>query len=253
MSEAAASRPGRTPVRVWTHWLAGLLMGVLLLLALLLASWILRACVPVDPDTSVSLHQPPAPPAPPAPPDPTPVLKVALADAQAAEASLRAELAALSGDIKQRLSRCPPAETKAPPKPAAPAAPLPADRWARKDLGMLEGCWRLGRDTEGSIGVAGGSERCGVKAGRICFQGNGIGQRETTAVCPRAGTIRCAASITARFGSDDSLGTTQPAVRCTPTGTVWNGPPNSLTCRRVNESLAICRDRLGFQHEFRRE
>ena len=252
MSEAASSRPGRVPVRAWTHWLAGLLMGILLLAVILLASWFLRACVPVDPALTVSLHQEAAPPAPPPPADPTPALKVALEDAQAAQARLSAALAALSGEVKDRLSRCPPAQTKAPPPPAPPA-PLPADRWARKDLGMLEGCWRLGRDTEGSIGVGGGSERCGVKAGRICFQANGAGQRETTAVCPRAGTIRCTAPITARFGNDDTLGTTQPPVRCSPTGTTWNGPPNSLTCRRVNDRLAICQDRLHFQHEFRRE
>jgi hypothetical protein len=65
--------------------------------------------------------------------------------------------------------------------------------------------------------------------------------------------IRCNAPISARFGNDSTLGTTQPPVTCNPTGTSWNGPPNSLSCRRVSDTLAICRDRLNFEHEFRRE
>ncbi len=118
---------------------------------------------------------------------------------------------------------------------------------------MLQGCWRLGRDTQGSMGSGRNSEACAIRAGRICFQANGTGERQTTAVCPRTGTLNCSAPITARFGNDTTLGTTQPAVNCNQPGTSWNGPPNSLTCRRVSDTLALCRDRLGFEHEFRRE
>ena len=81
---------------------------------------------------------------------------------------------------------------------------------------MLQGCWRLGQDTQGSIGVGGRSEMCAVKAGRICFGANGGGERRSTAVCPATGTITCTAPITARFGNDNTLGTTQPAVNCQP-------------------------------------
>lgn len=179
----------------WPRWLAALLMGLLLILALLIVSWFLRACAPVEPK--------------------------------------------------------PPPVAKAPPPPPPP--PLPADRWARKDLGMLQGCWRLGQDTQGSIGMAGRSEMCAVKAGRICFGANGSGERRSTAVCPATGTITCAAPITARFGNDNTLGTTQPAVQCRPGQANWTGPPNSLTCRRVSDTLAVCRDRLNFEYEFRRE
>jgi hypothetical protein len=65
--------------------------------------------------------------------------------------------------------------------------------------------------------------------------------------------ITCAAPITARFGNDNTLGTTQPAVQCNPGQANWTGPPNSLTCRRVSDTLAVCRDRLNFDYEFRRE
>ena len=92
-----------------------------------------------------------------------------------------------------------------------------------------------------------------MKAGRICFGANGSGERRSTAVCPATGTITCAAPITARFGNDNTLGTTQPAVQCSPGQANWTGPPNSLTCRRVSDTLALCRDRLNFEYEFRRE
>ena len=245
--------------RGWPRWWAALLFGLLLLLALLIASWFLRFCAPVDASTNLSTLETPAPPAPPTPPDPTPVLKAALDEAQSNEKTLKAELAALAADLKRKVEQCKPVEVKPPPPPPppvakpAPPAPLPADRWAQKDLGLLQGCWRLGRDTQASIGLEGRSELCAIRAGRICFQANGRGERETTANCPRVGTIRCAAPVTARFGNDNSLGTTQPAVRCSPAVANWAGPQNSLTCRRVSDTLAICHDGLNFQHEFRRE
>ncbi len=196
---------------------------------------------------------------------PRPILKASLDSSEADGKKLAAELAALEADINKKVALCkpieppkpveppkPPPVAKAPPPPPPPP-PLPADRWAQKDLGMLQGCWRLGQDTQGSIGMGGRSERCAVKAGRICFGANGSGERRSTAVCPATGTITCAAPITARFGNDNTLGTTQPAVQCNPGQASWTGPPNSLTCRRVSDTLAVCRDRLNFEYEFRRE
>jgi hypothetical protein len=118
---------------------------------------------------------------------------------------------------------------------------------------MLEGCWRLGRDTRGNIGLGNRTETCEIKAGRICFGSNGGGQRQSTGNCPATGTITCTAPITARFGNDNTLGTTQPPVACNHPTAQWTGPPNSLTCRRVSDTLALCRDRLNFEYEFRRE
>jgi len=247
------------PERRWPPWLAAFLSGVLLLLTLLIIAWFLRACAPVEPTANLSALETPAPPAPPAPPDPTPLLKASLDEAHADEQKLKAELAALTADIKNKLAQCKvveapkPAPPPPPPPPQPKPAPLPADRWAQKDLGMLQGCWVLGHDTQGNIGVGNRSELCAVKAGRICFGANGSGERTTTAICPGAGTVRCSAPVSARFGNDNSLGTSQPAVRCQPSSVGWNGPPNSMNCRRINDTLAICRDRLNFEHEFRRE
>ncbi len=248
-------------VEGWPRWLAALLMGLLFILALLIASWLLRTCAAVEPSGRVvMLEAEPPPPPPPAPPDPMPVLKASLDDAATDGRKLAAEVVALETDIKQRLAQCKPVEppkpppvAQAPPPRPPPPPPLPADRWAQKDLGMLQGCWRLGRDTRGSIGLSGRSEMCDVRAGRICFGANGGGERQSTSVCPSTGTITCAAPITARFGNDSTLGTTQPAVACNPPKASWNGPPNHLNCRRVSDTLALCRDGLNFEYEFRRE
>jgi hypothetical protein len=244
--------------RGWPRWLAAFLSGVLLLLALLIIAWFMRACAPVEPSANLTALETPAPPAPPPPPDPTPTLKASLDEAQADEKTLKAELAAVTAELKHKLAQCKVAEAPKPvppppPPPQPKPAPLPADRWAQKDLGMLQGCWVLGHDTQGNIGVGNRSELCAVKAGRICFGANGGGERTTLAICPGAGTVRCSAPVSARFGNDNTLGTSQPAVRCQPASVGWNGPPNSMSCRRINDALAICRDRLNFEHEFRRQ
>ncbi|TAJ86743.1 hypothetical protein [Reyranella sp.] len=118
-SAPAASLPGRLG---WAPWLSALLFGLLLLLLLLLTSWLLRACVPVDPSLNIATHETPAPPAPEAPPDPTPLLKASLDEDKADEQKLRAELASLQAELKTKLEQCKPIE---PPKPPPPPPPPP--------------------------------------------------------------------------------------------------------------------------------
>ena len=109
------------PARVgWSRWLSALLFGLLLLLLLLMVSWLLRACVPVDPTLNVATLETPAPPAPEAPPDPTPVLKASLDEAQDDDKRLKAEFAALQADLKTTLDQCKPIELPKPPPPAPP-------------------------------------------------------------------------------------------------------------------------------------
>lgn len=121
-----ASAPAvlRTPVG-WGPWLSALLFGLLLLLLLLITSWLLRACAPVDPTVNLATLETPAPPAPEPPPDPTPVLKASLDDAQADERKLRAELAALETDIKDKIAHCKPIEPPKPPPPPPQAVVRP--------------------------------------------------------------------------------------------------------------------------------
>ena len=73
----------------WSRFWGALLFGLMFLILLLMASWLLRACAPVDPSLNVATIETPAPPAPEPPPDPTPVLKASLDDEQAAEKKLK--------------------------------------------------------------------------------------------------------------------------------------------------------------------
>ena len=187
----------------------------------------------------------------------------------AAEAAQQAELGKQIAELQLELSRrqldcasiapaeLPPLElpTEAGtlrPQQTAVQKPLPAARWEKKDLGMLEGCWQLGRDTITTRTLKRGTERCTVKAGTLCFGADGSGTREMTMVCPVGGTIHCESPIKARFGTGSTLTTVQPEVKCEPVTTIWHGPQNALVCRRVSDTMAKCRDKGGFEHEFRR-
>ncbi|MDI1288006.1 MAG: hypothetical protein PSV46_26745 [Reyranella sp.] len=113
----------------WARWLSALLFGLLLLLLLLITSWLLRACSPVDPTLNVATFETPAPPAPEAPPDPTPLLKASLDEAEGDDKRLKVELAALQNDLKTKLDQCKPVELPKPPPPPPPqvaAKPAPA-------------------------------------------------------------------------------------------------------------------------------
>ncbi len=118
-SAPAALLPA-TRIVGWAPWFSALLFGLMLLLLLLLTSWLLRACIPVDPTLNVATLETPAPPAPEAPVDPTPLLKASLDSAGDEEQKLKAELASLEADLKKKLEDCKPIE---PPKP--PPAPPP--------------------------------------------------------------------------------------------------------------------------------
>jgi len=116
-----ASAPAVLPARIgWAPWFSALLFGLLLLLLLLMTSWLLRACSPVDPTLNLAMMETPAPPAPEPPPDPTLVLKASLDDAQADENKLKAELAALETSLKDKVAQCKPVELPKPPPPPPP-------------------------------------------------------------------------------------------------------------------------------------
>ena len=107
----------------WWPWLKALLLGLLLLLALIAASWLLRSCMPAPPDLNIATRETPAPPAPEPPPDPTPILKAALTERQDNEKKLRAVLASLEADLKKKIDACKPIEPPKPPHPPPPPRP----------------------------------------------------------------------------------------------------------------------------------
>jgi hypothetical protein len=215
------------------------------------------------------------------PAGPTPA-QAELARLQDEAAALGRELVALEEALAARRAACPKPEVKPPPVPeptpeppepeppkvvvpkppkppkppkkVAPAKPpdLPADRWRKGDLSMLEGCWVLGRDAPSTLAIGGGRQLRGTdRAGRLCFGRDGAGTRDKVSEYAGHPRISCSAPITAWF-EGDTLRTRQPVVDCKPT-TRWNAEPNWLKCRRIDDNTALCRDGLNFEHEFRRE
>lgn len=249
------------------RWL--LPLALLLLLLLLGSGWLLRSCLPVEPEVALH-HLPPlpAPAPPPAPPDPTPEKRATLASLKDSEAGLREQLAVLEQALVEKRAQCPPpkppeprsaavppAPPPAPPKPAEPPrkADLPEDRWKKGDVSILEGCWTLGRDSTTTMTTNRGTLRGTNRAGRICFDRNGTGTRQARAEFQGHPSVNCEAPIRVQFAPDGTLRTTQPQVTCDPRSVTWHSEPNYLTCQRVNDSVALCRDTQGFEHEFRRE
>jgi hypothetical protein len=171
------------PARLgWSRWLGALLFGLLLLLLLLMASWLLRACAPVDPSLNVATQEAEAPPPPPPPPDPTPVLKASLDDAQADEQKLKAVLASLQADLKHKVELCkpieppkpppPPVQAKAPPPPPAPPPPqqqASAPPTNRPPPGMLPCDWS---GDSGGEGVTRNRHYLGDKPGLVAINYN---------------------------------------------------------------------------------
>lgn len=160
-----------------SSWLGALFFGLLLLLALLIASWLLRACAPVDPSTNIATLETPAPPAPPPPPDPTPTLKASLDDAQADAKTLKAQLAALEADLKHKVEQCKPVEPPKPPPPPpvakAPPPPPPPQASAppvsRPPPGMLPCDWS---GDSGGEGVTRNRHYLGDKPGFVAINYN---------------------------------------------------------------------------------
>lgn len=207
-------------------WAGTLLAGLLLVLLTLMVSWLLRACAPTEPTVRVSAVEPAyAGVARPAP-NPTVRLKASLATAEAEGKTLSVQLAALRDEVRKKAEQCQPA--------------LSAERWNRKDIGLLKGCWQLGRDAPIAHHFANGpTERATAKAGHICFGDDGTGSHEQTMVDSK-GTWHCKAPITARFAADGTLDTTQPDGVCDgKPPAVWQAL--RLNCRRTSDTTALCR------------
>ena len=173
---------------------------------------------------------------------------------RAREGELRNRFASLREELGGRRAECAlPEPSPPPPAPGSPPTPppsLPAERWNRGDLGMLEGCWVLGAESQSSYNHDGVLELCRVSAGKICFDRSGRGARESVMNCPTVSRITCNAPVTAAF-QGSTLRITQPQVNCTPGSVVWD--PDTLTCTRRGNDLARCVDHVGFTHDFHRE
>ncbi len=170
---------------------------------------------------------------------------------------LRTLLATLTEEVGRAQLLCPVAALPQAPAPAprpSPAAPpradLPQDRWDRRDLAMLEGCWNL--YTAITVFNEDGTRSSKIRSWRQCFDGHGTG-RQTIAL---EDGRQCEGALAASFGQDAVLRVTEPTA-CH--GTLHLSR-NERLCRRLGDDEAECNGRTieggmsghGFAGRFRR-
>jgi hypothetical protein len=152
---------------------------------------------------------------------------------------LTGELARLRQALGQARAACPlpdPPRIAAPPAPPAPPPPvasLPADRWDRRDLGMLEGCWN--RETNMSTVDNRTGQVNRVTRWVTCFDRQGNGRQEVT----YANGATCSGPVRAEFLPSGRLAINDTAP-CGAGGRGVQIPPVQYDCQRIDDTLAIC-------------
>ena len=149
---------------------------------------------------------------------------------------LQTLLATLTEETGRRQLLCPVpgAPPAAPPPAAAPRADLPQDRWTRRDLSMLEGCWSL--RTGMAVSDESGTHSSDIHTWTQCFDGHGAGQQTVVVEDGR----RCEGPLSAAFGEGGVLRVTEPAS-CA--GTLHLNRSERL-CRRLGDAEAECDGRM---------
>lgn len=229
--------------RPWTPWLAAAAALVLLLLGgLATAAWAPLAWLPVE----VNL----------------PRCQVESADLglidgydqqRASVEDLQRQLAETRRSIDQKTMACPvrivevqeppkelPKEPpKDPPKQQAAAPPppkqdLPEDKWNKKDVSMLQGCWT--RISNMRVKRVGGPE-FPVRSWRICFDQRGRGKQD---LVWENGTT-CSGPVTARFTPGGELRMDEAQAPCSDNSYNFRA---TTECQRRDDGTADCVRRL---------
>lgn len=163
---------------------------------------------------------------------------------QAAEenrtAELRTLLATVTEEVGRRQLQCPipvlpappPArpQTPIPPATPPPRADLPQDRWNRRDVSLLEGCWTL---TTGIRVGPNPASMVPVRTWRMCFDTQGAGN-ETVQL---ENDTSCEAPLAASFEGGDQLRVAQRRACAGPRLTINR---NDMLCRRLSDTDALC-------------
>ena len=112
--------------------------------------------------------------------------------------------------------REPPRPAPAARRPSSPDASFPEEKWENKDLGILNGCWQLGREIKRPPSAREKNpDIClTIKSVRLCMDGAGAGKAEARGEdCPQPGASSCEAPLTGAFAGDGTLRlTTKPAT-----------------------------------------
>ena len=131
----------------------------------------------------------------------------------------------------------PPAQP--PPQQQATAAPpakddLPADRWKKKELAMLQGCWT--RASNMRVKRVAGPE-FPVRSWRICFDKAGKGKQD---LVWENGTT-CSGTVVARFVASGELRIDEAQAPCSDNSYNFRA---TTTCQRRDDGTADCKRRL---------
>jgi hypothetical protein len=247
--EAPPMRPLARPAAATIPWMRTLLAALPLLLLLLAGAWLLRGCLPSEPDLALMTREGPsaAPAADPAP-DPTPALKAAYATEEAHTRALRVEMALIEAELKKRIADCKPPEAPKPPPqvalaqpPAPKPAPVPApqpqappqrpnDNRLRlpnaptNDYSFMSGCWRTDPFRHELVQM-----QPGISS--YCFDAGGNGQLEW-----RRGPTACRTRAQARF-EGAVLRLRDSDTTCND-GSHWYA--DQLVCQRGADNVAQC-------------
>lgn len=133
----------------------------------------------------------------------------------------------------------PPTPPPTPPRPPTPPTPpprsdLPADRWDRGDVSMLEGCWNL--DSNYTIRDVRTGRISRVRSWRMCFDRNGRG---TQTLIYENGT-RCEAPVEGSFAGRELRLNDVDDVQCSDGSYIYR---RLATCQRVSDTRATCTSR----------
>lgn len=242
-------------------WLRTLAAAVPLMLLLIGGAWLLRGCLPAQPDLDIATREGPDAPTPQqAAEDRLPVLKASLSGEQSRNRALKVELSLAEAEIKRRLADCKPPEAEKPPpkvavappppppapqpkvtpppQPAPPPQPRAAPRRPNDDrlrlppaptnnYAFMEGCWRTDpfrHETQ--------QMQPGVSS--YCFDASGNGRLEW-----RRGRTACRTNAQARF-SGAVLALRDANSTCND-GSRWFA--DQLNCQRGADNVAQCSGR----------
>lgn len=246
---AAPARPVVAPSAHGIPWWRTLAAALPLLVLLMSAAWMLRGCLPTEPDLTLATREgPPAPPALAPTDNPLPVLRAALSTEQSRQKVLQVELSLAEAELKRRIVDCKPPEAPkpppqvaiappapAPPKPAPPPPPQPQQRRPGDDrlrlppgptnnYSFMEGCWRTDPFRHDPM-----QQQSGISS--YCFDANGNGQLEW-----RRGRTACRTRAQARF--EGAILRLRDADSTCNDGSRWYA--DQLVCNRGNDNVAQC-------------
>jgi hypothetical protein len=146
--------------------------------------------------------------------------------------ALKAQLAQLQEQNGERALQCPIPRQVVPAPPPPPRADLPEERWNRRDLSMLEGCWNS--YTPLSLQREENHQPLSVRSWQYCFDTHGHGHQTITL----DNSDRCEGNLSASFDSSGQL-QMRDLERCRFGSGLLR--PGHVICQRTSDTEAQCR------------